>query len=285
MTYFINCRAQAVGGSVVDPYVLEGDGTRDPPALRAMGTAELQNLVAGRNVLIATHGFNVSYQHGACSLGNLDTYLTSLSGLSANDLYFGLLWPGDYWIPVINYPFEGDHAIDCGKRLAAFCNNQLAPAQDISFVSHSLGARVVLQTVLGMSRRARSVCMMAAAINRDCLVAEYLGAARNCDAITMRASHEDLVLRLAYPVGDPIADLLHDDHMLFEAALGYGGPAAPAAPPVLSPWQIPDRDHYGHGDYLPPSSGPLPDPNPTPKWQRAANFLLRSYLGQRPFWP
>jgi len=177
MTYFVNCRSQAVGGSVVDPYVLEGDGTADPPMLRAVGWSELQTLVAGRNILIATHGFNVSYQGGACSLGNLDAYLNSLGGLTATDLYLGLLWPGDFWIPVINYPFEGNHAIDSGKRVAAFCNNQLAPAQSISFASHSLGARVVLQAVMGMSRRARSVCLMAAAINRDCLVGEYADAA------------------------------------------------------------------------------------------------------------
>jgi hypothetical protein len=285
MTYFINCRSQAVGGSVVDPYILEGDGTASPPALRAIGSIELQNLVAGRNVLIATHGFNVSYQHGACSLGNLDAYLASLGGLTASDLYLGLLWPGDFWIPVINYPFEGGHAMDCGRRVAAFCNNQLAAAQSISFVSHSLGARVVLQAVAGMSRRASSVCLLAAAINRDCLATEYNAAAANCDAITLRASHADLVLKLAFPAGDPVADLLHADHQLFETALGYAGPPAPVASPVLSPWQIPDSCGYDHGDYLPPSSGPLPDPRPAPKWPRAANFILRTWLGQRPSWP
>jgi hypothetical protein len=284
MSYFINCRAQAVGGGVVDPYVLEGDGTTSPPALRAVGATELQTLVAGRTILIATHGFNVSYQHGACALGNLSTYLDLQDVLTATDLYLGLLWPGDFWVPVINYPFEGGHAMDCGRRVAAFCDNQLASAQSISFVSHSLGARVVLQAVASMSRRASSVCLLAAAINRDCLVTEYAAAARNSDVITLRASHADLVLKLAFPAGDPLADVLHADHQLFETALGYAGPPAPAASPVLSPWQIPDSDGYDHGDYLPPSSGPLPDPNPEPKWQRTVDFAWRTWRGQRPTW-
>jgi hypothetical protein len=125
---------------------------------------------------------------------------------------------------------------------------------------------------------------MAAAINRDCLVSEYADAAASSGAITLRASHGDLVLRLAYPVGDPIADLLHADHTLLEAALGYVGPPVPAASPVLSPWQIPDAEDYGHGDYLPPSTGPLANPMPSAKWQKAAGFALRTYLGQSPSW-
>jgi hypothetical protein len=285
MTWFINCRSQAVGGSVVDPYVLEGDGARNPPMLRALRPSELQIAASGRDVLIATHGFNVSYQAGACSLGNLQAYLASQRGWGASDLFVGLLWPGDFWLPVVNYPFEGNPAMDCGRRVAAFCNQHLGTAQSVSFVSHSLGARVVLQAVMGLARRARNVCLLAAAVNRDCLVAEYTSAARNCQAITIRASHADDVLRLAYPLGDPIADLLHADHRLFTGALGYAGPPPPASPPVLSPWQIPDADEYRHGDYLPPSSGPLPVPLTPAKWQTAANFMLRSYRGQRPSWP
>jgi hypothetical protein len=285
VTYYINCRSQAVAGSVVDPYLLQGDGTAPPPALKIIGRSEIPWLVSGRNLLIAVHGFNVSYQNGACSLGNLESWLRSIGGLTAADIYFGVLWPGDYWLPVVNYPFEGNVAADCGNRLAAFCNDQLASAQSISFVSHSLGVRVVLQAVAGLFRRARSVCLTAAAINRDCLVTEYAAAARNADAISILSSHNDMVLKLAFSVGDPIADLLHADHALFETALGYNGPPAPAGPPIQSPWQIPDGDGYGHGDYLPPSSGPLPDLSPDPKWPMSANFMARAYRAQPQSWP
>ena len=62
MTCFLNFRAQNVGGAVVDPYLLTGDGTAQPPALSIVPQAQIPLIVAGKNLLLATHGFNVSYQ-------------------------------------------------------------------------------------------------------------------------------------------------------------------------------------------------------------------------------
>jgi len=271
MTYFLNFRAQGVGGPVVDPYLLSGDGTADPPAVSIVPPTQFSQLFAGRDVLFATHGFNVSYQGGATSLGLLDQYL----GFTGTYLYVAMLWPGDAWIPVIDYPFEGDVAIDCGKRLAAFCNTWCAGAQSISFASHSLGARMVLQGIGGISRRVRLLCMMAGAINYDCLAAEYAAAAANCDRITALASHNDDVLKIAFTIGDPFADLLHDDHPPFRPALGYNGPAMPTT--VVAPWQISDQQDYGHGSYLPPGDDH--------RWEWAADFLRRNFYGQPLIWP
>jgi hypothetical protein len=272
MTYFLNFRAQGVGGPVVDPYLLSGDGTAAPPALSIVPTAQWSALFAGKNVLFATHGFNVSYQDGATSLGLLGNYL----GLAGTYLYVGVLWPGDAWIPVVDYPFEGDVAIDSGRRLANFCNNSCQGAQSISFASHSLGARVVLQAVGGLSRRAKLVCLMAGAVNYDCLGAEYANAAANCDRITALASHNDDVLKLAFTVGDPFADILNEDHAPFQPALGYDGPRTPTR--VVAPWQIADALDYGHGSYLPPGPGDN-------RWQWPADFLRRNFYGQPLIWP
>jgi hypothetical protein len=82
------------------------------------------------------------------------------------------------------------------------------------------------------------------------------------------------VLKIAFPVGDLIADLLHGDHTP-QSALGYNGPPVPAA--VQSPWQIADGCDYGHGDYL-PTAGKT-------KWQRPANFVSSNILGQPVVWP
>src|SRR5262249_13872111 len=128
MTFFLDFRARAVGGPVVDPVLLEGDGTAVPPALSLVPWPRVAALVAGRNVLFAAHGFNVSYQAGACSLGLLDRYL----GLALPGLFIGMLWPGDSWIPIVDYPFEGDVAIDCGRRLTVFCERWCAGAQSLS---------------------------------------------------------------------------------------------------------------------------------------------------------
>jgi hypothetical protein len=281
MTLYLNFRSQGVGGAVIEPYVLEGNGVAAPPALRAISSVEFAPRTADKHVLFAAHGFNVSYEYGARSLGQLEPQL----GLSASEIYLGVLWPGDYWLPVVNYPFEGGVAMDCGRRLAEFCDRWLTRAQSISFISHSLGARVILEAVKNLTRRARVVCLAAAAINRDCLETEYAAAASNADSISILASHEDWVLKVAFQIGDPISDLLHDDHTLFEKALGYDGPPTPAPPPIRSPWQIPDACGYGHGDYLPPGDQIQPPPPPDPKWPRAAAFMARAFHGQPQTWP
>src|SRR5437879_56340 len=248
MTLYLNFRSHSVGGTVIDPIVLAGDGTADPPALSVVDWPTVEATVAGKRVLFAVHGFNVSREHGARSLGQLEAAV----GLSAAEVFVGVLWPGDYWLPVVNYPFEGGVAMDCGRRLAVCCAQRFARAQSISFVSHSLGARLVLEAVENLNRPARVVCLTAGAINQDCLATEYSTATANSSSVSLLASHSDWVLKVAFRIGDPISDVLHDDHKAFERALGYDGPALPAPPPILSPWQIPDRAGYGHGDYLPP---------------------------------
>jgi hypothetical protein len=281
MTYFLNFRVRGVGGAVIDPYLLEGDGTVVPPALSVVSWPRVPSIIAGNNLLFATHGFNVSYQDGACSLGLLDRYLN----LALPNLFIGMLWPGDSWLPIVDYPFEGDVALDCGRRLANFCSRWCAGAQSLSFLSHSLGARMVLEAIRHLGRKAQSVCLTAAAINRDCLTAEYSGAAGNSALISILASHEDYVLKIAFSVGDPFADLLHDDHTPFQAAFGSEGPPTPAPQPVRYPWQISDRDDYGHHDYLPPDQAIELPPPPGAKWPQAADFMKRAFFGQPQSWP
>jgi hypothetical protein len=281
MTYFLNFRVRDVGGPVVDPFLLEGDGTAVQPALSVVSWAQVLSIVAGKNLLLATHGFNVSYQEGACSLGLLDRYLN----LTGPNLFIGVLWPGDAWLPIVDYPFEGGVALDCGGRLATFCNDQCARAQSLSFLSHSLGARLVLEAIAHLERKAQSVCLTAPAINRDCLTTNYSDAASNSTLVSILASHEDDVLKIAYSVGDPFADLLHDDHTPFQAALGFAGPPTPALEPIHYPWQIPDEDGYGHHDYLPPGKTIALPPAPGARWPKAADFMRRAFFGQSQTWP
>ncbi len=282
MSLYLNFRSQSVGGSVVDPYVLEGDGTASPPELRSVDWNNLGSLVSGRNVLFGVHGFNVSYEFGARSLGQLEPHL----GLTPADVFFGVLWPGDYWLPVVNYPFEGDVSMDCGRRLAASCQRWFAAAQSLSFVSHSLGARLVLEAVKNLARPARVVCLTAGAINQDCLAAEYAVATANSTSISLLASRDDWVLKVAFRIGDPISDLFHDDHRAFERALGSEGPPCPAMPPIRPPWQIPDAADYGHGDYLPPGDAVQNDEGIAgAKWPRVASFMARAFRGEPQTWP
>lgn len=286
MSLYLNFRSQHVGGSVVEPTLLEGDGTANPPDLRLVDDLAIAARVAAKRVLFGVHGFNVSFEHGARSLGQLDAELAR-DGLSpTTDLFIGVLWPGDSWLPVVNYPFEGGDAMACGRRLAAFCQKYLGSVQSISFASHSLGVRVVLEAVKYLAEPARIVCLTAPAINRDALTAEYSSARANAASVSVLASRRDWVLKVAFPVGDPLADLLDENHSPFQPALGYGGPPVPAAPPIVPPWQIADGDAIGHLDYMPPGDA-VQDAaaRAHSKWPRPAGFIARAFRGQPQTWP
>jgi hypothetical protein len=273
MTFYLNFRSAPVAGSVIDPYMVQSlPGAA--PAITTVPPAVVDGFFDGKDLLFAVHGFNVNQRAAVSSFATLDAALD----LGESSEMIGVLWPGDWWIPVVNYPFEGEDAMDCGRRLAAFCTRHFSEARSISFLSHSLGARLVLEAALYLPRRVSLVCLTAGAINRDCLVAEYAPAAANVDQICVLASHEDEVLRLAFPLGDPISNLLHDDHDFFEKALGYDGPSSAAAPLIRGSWQIPDGYEYDHGDYLPPVN-PLPPAAPKP-WMRIAEYTRRAFFGQ-----
>jgi hypothetical protein len=280
MTLYLNFRSQAVAGSVIDPIVFSGDGAVISPALKLMPPTQLAAQTSGKKILFGVHGFNVNRDEGIRAFARLEPSL----GLASSEVFIGVLWPGDFWVPVINYPFEGADAMDCGRRLAQFCNSVLTDAASFSFFSHSLGVRVVLEAVKYLNRKAEEICLTAAAINRDCLSTEYAKARGNTLAVSLLASREDHVLKLAFPLGDPIAVILNDDHTPFQPALGYKGPRPVGR--VLAPWQIPDGAGYDHGNYLPPSS---PAGTETQehgaKWRQAADFMARAFRGERQTWP
>jgi len=277
MNYFLNLRAGPYG-AVCEPYVIAGDILSG--AMKSVPYESVPALVRGRNVLLATHGFNVGYLDGLRSLGRLAQSLAP----TENEFIFGVLWPGDWVIPAINYPFEERIAAHAGQLLGGFCNRWLAGAGNLSFVSHSLGARVVLEAVGALGRRARTLCITAGAIGADCLTANYRAAAANCDGVVTLSSLEDLVLSMAFPVGDLIADILDLDHKPFERALGRRGPEQPYGPAIV-PSQIPDSADYGHGDYLPSSDPAAPFPDANAKWSASTAFMGRAFRRQPQSWP
>jgi hypothetical protein len=285
---YLNLRQLTVGGGVLDqPYMLQGDPAAGLTTMAAVPWANIPQLIGGRNLLFIVHGFNVNFAAGARMNGRLGPLLN----LAAGDLAVGVLWPGDSFIPVVDYPFEGNVAMASGNAIAAFCRNFLGPARSFSFASHSLGARVVLQALLGLGRPARSVTLLAGAINQSCLVGEYAAAARNAARFSVLASKGDNVLKLAFPLGDPFADILHDDHPIGEPALGYAGPSPAEAALVEGPWQIPlpappANINYDHGDYLPPSDAVAPPPITNPaSYIPVAAYLANEFYGRPQPWP
>jgi len=277
VTFFLDFRTDGVGGGILDePRVLEGNGLVDPPELRHLGQTLPADRIAGRDVVFVTHGFNVSRRAGVHALARLEHDLT----LPQAFVFVGVLWPGDWWIPAVNYPAEAGDAVRCGRLLAKFINTSLSAAADVSLVSHSLGGRLVLETVKQLDRPAREVCVLAAAVDDDCLTSRQYDAARkNAKRISVLASKGDRVLRLAYPAGDFLSDVFfHDEDNPTGHALGYHGPH-PRAEQVLHA-QIPG-DQYDHGDYFPPSDLS----QPIGKQNKPEAFISETLLGLPHAWP
>lgn len=276
MTWFLSFRSAPRAGSVLEePQVLRGDGLAGDVRLELLDRIPA-DATAGRELVLATHGFNVTYVEGVHELARLEHELA----LPPRFVFIGVPWPGDWWIPVVNYPAEADDAVACGRNLARFVNRRLQGAAGVSFVAHSLGARVVLEAAKRLARPARRVCLLAAAADDDCLTsAQYDAARRNAQAIDVLASRGDLVLRLAYPAGDFLSDILYDDDAPARAALGYHGPRPfPSERTVHA--QIPGTA-YGHHDYFPPSR--LDDP--VGKQAAPIRWVAETLRGLPHFWP
>lgn len=259
MGLFIDLRAIPHGGVVADEATLwQGDGGDQP-----LAASKFADVARGRDLLLVMHGFNVNRPHGVQSLSSWvqscklpDTYLP-----------VAVLWPGDSaWLPVVDYVYEGVEAIASGKLLAAFLNRYAAGATSLTMVSHSLGARVLLETVQHLQAAPRRVFIMAGAIEKDCFAREYVDASRRIDRIHTFSSRQDWVLKWAFPPGNLVGEIIMHGHPYDRTALGRAGPDLPPPGGVhVTPWQIPDGWDYGHLDYLGRTRGPdLPFPVPAP---------------------
>lgn len=267
MALFVNLRASANGGIVADEasaWEIEGDGAGGALWVSPQDFVET---VAGRHVLFATHGFNVDKQDGIKALSKWRLRCK----LPDAYLFVGVLWPGDSRLHyVIDYVYEGVEAISSGKLLANYLNQSATRAQSISFASHSLGARTVLETVSRLTANPRRVMLMAAAIENNCLSNEYANAAEKVSEIFVLASKSDFVLEWAFPAGNLVGEIIMHGHPYDRTALGRSGPAQPipSALNVVS-WQIPNDWNYGHLDYLPKDilgpafPPPVSEPGPT----------------------
>jgi hypothetical protein len=252
MNYVLDFRGADTGGPVLPGRILPVNGVQ-------LGTED--DLRHEAKITFLVHGFNVNREEGRNSLLQLATLLPA----AADGAIVIVLWPGDHWVGPINYPFEGNDADDSASEMTRFIDRVVTPGSELHFISHSLGARVVLETVKALQDgryKLGQVCLMAAAIDDFSLAdsAEYRSPTTRSQRVTVLASHEDLVLRLAYPLGDLLQAFFFFWKDEVGLALGYHGPR-PAGensiPEQVYHVQIPDARNAGHGDYLPgqPSSG------------------------------
>jgi hypothetical protein len=280
MTLFINLRASANGGIVAAEAGAWDDGTS------YVSPQAFAHRVEGRDVLLATHGFNVDQQAGIKAL----SMWGQRCQLPDSCLFVGVLWPGDSRLHVVvDYVYEGVEAIASGKLIAGYLNQNATRAQSISFASHSLGARTVLEAVRGLDTNPRRVILMAGAIENDCLVREYADAAAKVSEIYVLASRSDFVLEWAFPAGNLIGEIIMHGHPYDRTALGRNGPVRPIPSSLhVGAWQIPDGWDYGHLDYLPKGTiGPafaLPVVAPGPDTGIPVDQSDPASAGWKPAW-
>jgi Alpha/beta hydrolase of unknown function (DUF900) len=245
MTQFLDCRIQAVGGELATMVsICQGTSIDDYTGLQK---GALLGAIAGRHVLIATHGFNVNRADGIECLSNWEGLLQLPDGSA----FVGLLWPGDsIWAHGLDYPGEPKVADDAGPLIADFVDQYFVGAASISFASHSLGARVVLSAVNNMSLPVRRVMLMAGAVDDNCLTNEFEAAAAKVDRISLLSSAKDEVLSLAFPMGNLFSGIIAAGHPWWHAAIGHAGATTPWPSNLQSLYMIPDCWNYQHGNYL-----------------------------------
>jgi hypothetical protein len=236
--------------------------------------------IKGCHVLLGTHGYNVNRADGIACLSNWEGLLQ----LPSPSVFVGLLWPGDsIWAHGLDYPEEPKVANEAGALIAPFIDTNFVNAASISFASHSLGARVVLETISKMNLRVRRAMVMAGAIDDNCLDTEFQAAAGRIEKISALASMKDEVLSALFPLGNLIGGIIAEGHPWWHAALGHCGPVNPRPGNFQAPFEIPNNWNFGHHNYLQIDIPPLriappidvpPDGSPPPAagvrgWQEA----------------
>jgi hypothetical protein len=249
MIYLLDFRAANTDGAVVPGRIVAGPG---------LGTE--MDLRAETNLTFIIHGYNVNREKGRDSLTRAAQQLTAWHPGS----YVGVLWPGDHWSRALSYPFEGRDADDSAAFLVRYIQDVIAHGSRLSFVSHSLGARVLFRTVkqLRPDYSIGQVVTMAPAVDDTCVASpgEYMPAVSKAERVAVLASRQDKVLALAYPVGDVLQAFIFFRTDSPGLALGYHGPRrtrSHAIPATVYHEQIADARQSDHGHYL-PGAAPTP---------------------------
>jgi hypothetical protein len=212
--------------------------------------------------VIFVHGYNNSYGEARVAFATARWWMNHLQ---APARILELHWPGDWKLGILSlasYSFKVGVAKTCGELLANWIA-QAPPGVEFSMVGHSLGCRLILETVKGLrkanqQRRIKSVCLMAAAVPVRSVLKESLGAVAG-DNVKWRIlySRGDMVLGGPFPLGQLGAAFLLKDHLGNEA-VGLNGEPAGMWNFNGDRWEMCDArtatavpDYYGHGWYWP----------------------------------
>jgi hypothetical protein len=205
-------------------------------------------------IIILVHGFNVDLE------GAQETYKEFQKKLRVQvapvplgryGTFVGFYWPGDHqsWaLSVPTFPVRIPVAEEAGQQLAKFVRRYLRQDQEVFFIAHSLGCRVVLETLYAIADReedsgiktravVRGAFLMAGAVPYDLCEDGELFKRRDPNLRDwVIHSVNDQVLAKAFPGGSWAAGEGRGE------AIGRHG-----WPPER--WHRDVRTKLGHGDY------------------------------------
>lgn len=238
------------------------------PAFYIHDWDEVTKALTDKRICFFVHGFNVNRDHGWAGGGVLGQQmlgagptLTGAVQAAGFDLVIPVLWPGDWYLP-INYPFELGDVRKTAHYFADFLASIARSAASVSFASHSLGARVILETLTKFVQRGYTVptfdaaIMAAAAANEDVLDdPNYSLGVQALRRIIVVSSMKDSVLANTFPAGNAVEAALWKNDKGSARALGRYGPKAlkPDSPAKgkVSWFEVALTADCGHDGYLP----------------------------------
>jgi pimeloyl-ACP methyl ester carboxylesterase len=202
------------------------------------------------------HGFNNSWKSAEVVWGGTLEQLWRRQADPKSVVLF--YWPGDYsrWQvrSAMNYPQTVPIAEETAQLLAEYLHRTTKDRKiplHLSFVAHSLGSLVVLETLkllrsYGSNVTVGDVLLMAAAVPEGfCERGQDYGEPfSNSTREEVLYSGDDTILKYFFQVGQLIADRFPEEQ---RRAVGrYGGPSAGEE----GRWKANShKDGYGHGDY------------------------------------
>jgi len=224
-----------------------------------------------RSCIVMVHGFNNNDGEAAAAYDGFRARQVQAYGTTVDELNAILgdaFWPGDAawgWFDLFDFGvYSGaiGHAHGTATELAAMLR-RMPNLLDLSFIGHSLGCRVILETIDHLLKAAdappiRRVCLMAPAVPMEKLEPEgdfhatLTQLAANGTEILVLHSRQDKVLQFAFPIGQAMGGPGEKS----DRALGREGPnpMLPGYGGTLDEMQMGGADH---GDYWGHSKKPI----------------------------
>lgn len=248
--------AEVGGGLLRDPRPFGPDG-------RLLGQEMLPLLGKGGPVTFLLHGFNNSRTRGREALLGF-AQLVEQDAPDLDARLAAVLWPGDDLLSPVSYSLEERDARRTAAHLALLLLDTWKVAEAPSFVAHSLGCLVALETMKLLADRGLATdqaLLLAGAVDADALARSdrYRGAIASARHVFVLHSRADKTLKWAFPAGDSVAALIFGGYT--RRALGLSGPERGkgdgTVPANVSPLNLTGQG-VDHGDYLPGKSAGKP---------------------------